>query len=199
MRKCAFAFIAFVVSACTSPDTARRTDDDDYDHNPAPSAEDGNCDLDLDGNVVAVACDSFIVSKEQTPDLGNSKQDLDWYGYGNGFDGEWQGEGMFSAVPYFDANNVFVGVGQTLPDDGLWRMACGVPGMDTLDNMSSADEKGWCRHYLGLDTEPEKKWFLTFEECGVQKVNLCIERIDGVSYPNKAECWSTYVPPDSCG
>lgn len=197
-RSLSMLSILALTAGCHPPIDGQRLDEDADDQSPAPSAENGDpCDLDLETYAIDVRCDDFGVTYKQTPGMADPDQKLSWYGYGCGHDGEWQGEGCFPALPYFDARGEFTGVDQSLPDDGLFRLGCGVTnGVDA--GAMDPDSAAWCNHAEGVDTDRESKWTIQFQECGVVKTNLCIERIEGVSYPNEARCFAQYVPPPHC-
>ena len=199
MRTLASFITLVTLGACHDlrPDGAQRLDEDSEDQSPAPSAYDGySCDLRLDDYSVDVRCDDFGVDIGQLPDLANPEQPISWFGYGCGHDGDWQGTGCFTAIPY-ELGDDFVGMAQTLPDNGLLRLSCGITG--GVDNGAlDPDDDSWCKHSEGIDSSYEDKWMIDFMECGVVKTNLCIKRIQGVSYPAEAECFAQYVPPPSC-
>ncbi len=143
-------------------------------------------------NAIDVSDDGTVFSGwEQSPDLANPGQPVSVYCYGDKSPG-WQGSGCWSGLPV-SVGDEFQGFAVKLPPDGVFRM-----GFGNRPVTDEPDDPNWFKHEVGVDTSAEWDWLLEFEECGIQKVNLCARMVDGFAEPAKADCAALYVPPPSC-
>lgn len=182
------ALLLVYLAACTAtavnPETQERVND---------AAATGKINFD---QAVDVTTDGIIyVNSIQTPGLASSQQGLVWRCYGGGFDGGWQGQGCFPAIPVYNGES-FEGFSQALPPDGIFRLSCAQPTAT-----DDPQDPGWCRHWVGVDSIEEEEWLVQIDEEDpetgevIQKDNLCVQMIGGTAYPAEAACASLHVEP----
>lgn len=192
MRTVCLLFLSFLIAfltACTATPVVDQQTQDRVDD----AAQSGQINFD---QAVDVTEDGIIyVNSMQTPGLASPQQSLVWRCFGGGFDGGWQGQGCFPAIPVYNDNS-FEGFGQVLPPEGIFRLSCAQPTAT-----DDPQDPGWCRHWIGVDSIEEEEWLVQIDEEDpetgeiIQKDNLCVQMISGEAFPAEAACASLHVEP----